>query len=196
MLTLDKFEEASEKVKEVTLETKLVYSDYLSSQTGNKVYLKPENMQFTGAYKVRGAYYKISTLTDEERKRGLITASAGNHAQGVAYAAKCYGCKAVIVMPTCTPLIKVNRTKSYGAEVVLYGDVYDEACQKAYELAEKEGYTFIHPFDDLAVATGQGTIAMEIFKELPLVEYILVPIGGGGLYGSSVPKQLIFACRV
>ena len=181
MLTLDKFEEASEKVKEVTLETKLVYSDYLSDQTGNKVYLKPENMQFTGAYKVRGAYYKISTLSKEERQRGLITASAGNHAQGVAYAAKCYGCKAVIVMPTTTPLIKVNRTKSYGAEVVLYGDVYDEACAHALELAEKNGYTFIHPFDDLAVATGQGTIAMEIFKELPLVEYILVPIGGGGL---------------
>ena len=119
MLTLDKFEEASEKVKEVTTETKLVYSDYFSQQTGNKVYLKPENMQFTGAYKVRGAYYKISTLTEEERAKGLITASAGNHAQGVAYAAKCYGCKAVIVMPTTTPLIKVNRTKSYGAEVVL-----------------------------------------------------------------------------
>ena len=137
MLTLEKFEEASEKVKEVTLETKLIYSDFLSDQTGNKVYLKPENMQFTGAFKVRGAYYKISTLTDEERAKGLITASAGNHAQGVAYAAKCYGCKAVIVMPTTTPLIKVNRTKSYGAEVVLYGDVYDEACAKAYELAEK-----------------------------------------------------------
>ena len=181
MLTLEKFEEASEKVKEVTLETKLIYSEYLSNQTGNKVYLKPENLQFTGAYKVRGAYYKISTLSEEERKRGLITASAGNHAQGVAYAAKCYGCKATIVMPTTTPLIKVNRTKGYGAEVVLYGDVYDEACQKAYELAEEHGYTFIHPFDDLAVATGQGTIAMEIFKELPLVEYILVPIGGGGL---------------
>ncbi len=181
MLTLDKFEEASEKVSEVTLETKLVYSNYLSSHTGNKVYLKPENMQFTGAYKVRGAYYKISTLSEEERARGLITASAGNHAQGVAYAAKCYGVKAVIVMPTTTPLIKVNRTKSYGAQVVLYGDVYDEACAYAYELAEKDGYTFIHPFDDLAVATEQGTIAMEIFKELPLVEYILVPIGGGGL---------------
>ncbi len=181
MLTLDKFEEASEKVSEVTLETKLVFSNYLSSQTGNKVYLKPENMQFTGAYKVRGAYYKISTLSEEERERGLITASAGNHAQGVAYAAKCYGVKAVIVMPTTTPLIKVNRTKSYGAEDVLFGDVYDEACAYAYELAEKNGYTFIHPFDDLAVATGQGTIAMEIFKELPLVEYILVPIGGGGL---------------
>ena len=181
MLTLDKFEEAAEVVKRVTQETKLVYSDFYSNQTGNKVYLKPENMQFTGAYKLRGAYYKLSTLTEEERSRGLITASAGNHAQGVAYAAKCYDAKAVIVMPTTTPLIKVNRTKSYGAEVVLYGDVYDEACEHAYELAKENGYTFIHPFDDLAVATGQGTIAMEIFKELPLVDYILVPIGGGGL---------------
>lgn len=181
MLTLEKFEEASEIVKQVTQETKLVYSKYFSEQTGNKVFLKPENMQLTGAYKVRGAYYKISTLTDEERAKGLITASAGNHAQGVAYAAKAFGAKAVIVMPTTTPLIKVNRTKSYGAEVVLYGDVYDEACARAYELADKEGYTFIHPFDDLAVATGQGTIAMEIVKELPLVDYILVPVGGGGL---------------
>lgn len=181
MLTLEKFEEASEVVKKVTLETKLVYSEYLSVQTGNKVYLKPENMQLTGAYKLRGAYYTMSTLTDEERARGLITASAGNHAQGVAYAAKSYGAKATIVMPTTTPLMKVNRTKSYGAEVVLYGDVYDEACAKAYELAEEKGYTFIHPFDDLRVATGQGTIAMEIIKELPLVDYILVPIGGGGL---------------
>ena len=181
MLTLEKFEEASEIVKQVTQETKLVYSDYLSNQTENKVYLKPENLQFTGAYKVRGAYYKLSTLTKEEREKGLITASAGNHAQGVAFAAKTYGVKAVIVMPTTTPLIKVNRTKSYGAEVVLYGNVYDEACEKALALAKEHGYTFVHPFDDLAVATGQGTIAMEIFKELPLVEYILVPIGGGGL---------------
>ena len=181
MLTLDKFEEASEKVKEVIQETKLIYSDYLSAQTGNKVWLKPENMQYTGAYKLRGAYYKISTFSEEEREKGLITASAGNHAQGVAYAAKCYGVKATIVMPTTTPLIKVNRTKNYGAKVVLYGDVYDEACEHAYQLAQEHGYTFVHPFDDLAVATGQGTIAMEIFKELPLVEYILVPIGGGGL---------------
>ncbi len=181
MLTLEKFEEASEIVKEVTLETKLIYSEYLSTLTGNKVYLKPENMQFTGAYKVRGAYYKSSTLTDEEKAKGVITASAGNHAQGVAYAAKCKNMKATIVMPTTTPLIKVNRTKNFGADVVLYGDVYDEACEKAYELAEKEGYTFIHPFDDLTVATGQGTIAMEIIKELPLVDVILVPIGGGGL---------------
>lgn len=181
MLTLDKFEEASEVVKQATQETKLVYSPYFSERTGNKVYLKPENMQVTGAYKVRGAYYKISTLTQEEREKGLITASAGNHAQGVAYAAKAYGCKAVIVMPTTTPLIKVNRTKSYGAEVVLYGNVYDEACEYALKLAEEKGYTFIHPFDDLTVATGQGTIAMEIVKELPLVDCILVPIGGGGL---------------
>lgn len=181
MLTLEKFEEASEVVKRVTQETKLVYSEYFSSQSGNRVYFKPENMQLTGAYKLRGAYYKISTLSEEERSRGLITASAGNHAQGVAYAAKAYGCKAVIVMPTTTPLMKVNRTKSYGAEVVLWGDVYDEACAKAYELAEENGYTFIHPFDDPTVATGQGTIMMEIFKELPLVDYVLVPIGGGGL---------------
>lgn len=192
MLTLDKFEEASEAVSKVALETKLVYSDYLSAQTGGKVYLKPENMQFTGAYKLRGAYYKISTLTDEERAKGLITASAGNHAQGVAYAAKSFGAKAVIVMPTTTPLIKVNRTKGYGAEVVLHGDVYDEACAYALKLAEEKGYTFIHPFDDPAVATGQGTIAMEIFKELPLVDIILVPVGGGGLAtGVSVLAKLL-----
>ncbi|MBQ8563696.1 MAG: threonine ammonia-lyase [Firmicutes bacterium] len=183
MLTLKAFEAASEIVQKVTTPTNLVYSKFLSEQIGqdNKVYLKPENMQMTGAYKLRGAYYKISTLTPEEREKGLITASAGNHAQGVAYAAKAFGCKATIVMPTTTPLIKVNRTKSYGAEVVLHGDVYDEAAAHAYELAEEHGYTFIHPFDDPAVATGQGTIAMEIFKELPLVDYILVPIGGGGL---------------
>ncbi|HAZ90964.1 MAG TPA: threonine ammonia-lyase, partial [Eubacterium sp.] len=163
-MTLQKFEEASEKVKEVTNSTNLVYSEFFSAQSGNKVYFKPENMQYTGAYKVRGAYYKISTLSDEERSKGLITASAGNHAQGVAYAAKIYGCKAVIVMPTTTPLIKVNRTKSYGAEVVLYGNVYDEACEYAMKLAKEHGYTFIHPFNDLDVATGQGSIAMEIIK--------------------------------
>ena len=181
MMTLEKFEEASELVKKVTNSTKLVYSDYLSEQSGGKVYLKPENMQHTGAYKIRGAYYKISTLSDEERGRGLITASAGNHAQGVAFAAKKFGCKAVIVMPTVTPLIKVNRTKSYGAEVILHGDVYDDAYAYACVLAEKEGYTFVHPFNDIDVATGQGTIAMEIVQELPTVDYILVPIGGGGL---------------
>ena len=181
MMTLEKFEEASELVKKVTNPTKLVFSEYLSTQTGAKVYLKPENMQHTGAYKIRGAYYKISTLTEEERNRGLITASAGNHAQGVAFAAREFGCKATIVMPTVTPLIKVNRTKSYGAEVVLHGDVYDDAYQYACKLAEENGYTFVHPFNDLDVATGQGSIAMEIVQELPLVDYILVPIGGGGL---------------
>ncbi len=181
MMTLEKFEEACEVVDRVTTRTGLIYSQVFSDQCGNKVYLKPENMQKTGAFKIRGAYYKISTLTDEERAKGLITASAGNHAQGVAFAAKEYGCKAVICMPTTTPLIKVNRTKAYGAEVVLYGNDYDEACAHAIELADEMGYTFIHPFDDLDVATGQGTISMEIFKDLPLVDYILVPIGGGGL---------------
>lgn len=192
MLTLDAFEEASNKVQEVTQKTRLIESPYFSDAIGNKVYFKPENMQRTGAYKVRGAYYKISTLSEEERQRGLITASAGNHAQGVAYAAAKFGTKAVIVMPTTTPLIKIERTKSYGAEVVLHGNVYDEACAKAFELAEEHGYTFIHPFNDLAVATGQGTIAMEIVQELPLVDYILVPIGGGGLATgiSTLAKQL------
>ncbi|WP_313132162.1 threonine ammonia-lyase [Anaerocolumna sp.] len=181
MMTLEKFEEAAELVKKVTLRTKLVYSEYFSEQSGNAVYLKPENMQYTGAYKVRGAYYKISTLSQEERDKGLITASAGNHAQGVAYAAKLYNAKATVVMPTTTPLIKVNRTKGYGADVILYGDVYDDAYQYAMQLGEEKGYTFIHPFNDEVLATGQGTIAMEIFKELPTVDIILVPIGGGGL---------------
>ena len=192
MLTLEKFEEASELVKRVTNPTKLVYSDYLSEQCGGKVYLKPENMQHTGAYKIRGAYYKISTLSDEARERGLITASAGNHAQGVAFAAKKFGCRATIVMPTVTPLIKVNRTKSYGADVILYGDVYDDAYNYACELAEKNGYTFVHPFNDLDVAAGQGTIAMEIVQELPTVDYIIVPVGGGGLIAgvSTLAKML------
>lgn len=180
-LSLEKFEEAAEKVKEVTSPTPLMYSEYFSAQCGNKVYLKPENMQYTGAYKVRGAYYKISTMNAEERSKGLITASAGNHAQGVAYAASKYGVKATVVMPTTTPLIKVNRTKGFGADVILHGDVYDEACEYAIKLSEEKGMTFVHPFDDLEVATGQGSIAMEIVKELPTVDIILVPIGGGGL---------------
>ena len=180
-MTIENFEKATEIVNKVTLNTSLVYSDYFTEQCGNKVYIKPENLQFTGAYKIRGAYYKISTLSDEERKKGLVTASAGNHAQGVAYAAKLYGVKATIVMPTVTPLMKVNRTKSYGAEVILHGDVYDDSYEYALKLAKENGSTFIHPFDDLDVATGQGTIAMEIIKELPTVDCILVPIGGGGL---------------
>ena len=181
MLTLEAFEEAYEKVRKVTAETKLVYSETFSAQSGNKVYFKPENMQKTGAYKIRGAYYKISCLSDEERARGLVTASAGNHAQGVAYAARAFGARAVIVMPTTTPLIKVNRTKALGAEVILHGDVYDDAAAWADKLARENGYTFIHPFDDPDVATGQGTIAMEIMRDLPLVDIILVPVGGGGL---------------
>ncbi len=180
-LTLNDFEQATEIVHRVTAKTGLVYSEVFSEQCGNKVYLKPENMQKTGAYKIRGAYYKISTLTDEERAKGLVTASAGNHAQGVAYAARAYGCRAIVVMPTTTPLMKVNRTKNLGAEVVLKGDVYDEAAEYAQKLAAEEGMTFIHPFDDPVVATGQGTIAMEIIQELPLVDVILVPVGGGGL---------------
>ena len=181
MLTLEAFEEASTKVKEATEKTKLIYSPHFSDATGNKVYFKPENMQRTGAYKVRGAYYKISTLTDEERSRGLITASAGNHAQGVAFAATRYGVNAKIVMPVTTPLIKIERTKHYGGEVILHGNVYDEAAEYAAKLAEEEGYTFVHPFNDPAVATGQGSIMMEIVQELPLVDIVLVPIGGGGL---------------
>lgn len=191
-LTLEKFENATEVVSKVTQETKLIYSEHFSNMTGNKVYFKPENMQYTGAYKVRGAFYKISTLSAEEKERGLIAASAGNHAQGVAYAAKLAGVKAVIVMPTTTPLIKINRTRGYGAEVVLYGEVFDESCEYAQKLAEEKGYTFVHPFDDLDVMTGQGTIAMEIIKELPTVDYILVPIGGGGLCaGVSILAKML-----
>ena len=181
MLTLDQFEQASEVIKDVTQPTPLVESPFFSESTGNRVFFKPENMQPTGAYKIRGSYYKISTLPEEVRQRGLITASAGNHAQGVALAARRFGVPAVIVMPTTTPLIKVERTRAYGAEVVLHGDVYDEAYERALELAEERGLTLIHPFNDLDVACGQGTIAMEIVQELPFVDYILVPIGGGGL---------------
>ena len=191
-LTLEKFEEASSLVKNVTLPTKLEFSESLSEKTGGRIYLKPENMQYTGAYKVRGAYYKIATLSDEQRAKGLITASAGNHAQGVAYAAKKFGCRSTIVMPTVTPLIKVNRTKAYGAEIILYGDVYDDSYEYAQKLAKEQDLTFIHPFDDLAVATGQGTIAMEIVQELPTVDYIIVPVGGGGLITgiSTLAKML------
>ena len=178
---LEDFLAASEIVRRVTRETDLLYSRHFSERTGNEVYLKPENLQFTGAYKIRGAYYKISRMSEQERSRGLVTASAGNHAQGVAYAAKAFGVRAVIVMPTTTPLIKVERTRSYGAEIVLHGDIYDEAYTEAEKLAEENGYTFIHPFDDIDVATGQGTVGMEILDSLPDADIILVPVGGGGL---------------
>ena len=179
MISMEMLQDARRVLSPVINQTPVLHAPGLVPDCD--FYLKADCLQKTGAFKLRGAYYKIATLSDEEKRRGVIACSAGNHAQGVAYAAKCYGSKATIVMPTTTPLIKVNRTRGYGAEVVLHGDVYDEACAKAYELAEEHGYTFIHPFDDLTVATGQGTIAMEIFKELPLVDYILVPIGGGGL---------------
>ena len=180
-LSLEKFQEASQVVSQITHETNLVYSEYYSVLSGNEIYFKPENLQYTGSYKLRGAYYKISTLTEEEKSRGLITASAGNHAQGVAYAARAFGAPATIVMPVTTPLIKVNRTKKYGANVILHGDVYDDAYEYARQLADEQGLTFVHPFNDLAVATGQGTIALEILREIPDADYILVPMGGGGL---------------
>ena len=181
MLTLDKFKAARSVLQGVIRETALLHSPALSRACGNNVYLKPENMQITGAYKIRGAYYKISTLTEEEKQRGLITASAGNHAQGVAYAAQAAGVSATIVMPTTTPLMKVNNTKDYGAQVLLHGETFDDAAAMAMQLSQEQGLTYIPPFNDLDVATGQGTIAYEIFQALPDVDIILVPIGGGGL---------------
>ena len=181
MAKLEDFIKAKEKLSKVLLETHLIYSPIFSKESGNKVFIKPENLQKTGSFKIRGAYNKISNLTDAERKRGVIASSAGNHAQGVAYAAKESGIKAVIVMPKSTPLIKVESTKQYGAEVILYGDVYDDAYKKAKELEEKEAYVFVHPFNDEDVLDGQGTIALEILEELPETDIILVPIGGGGL---------------
>ncbi|NCE65150.1 threonine ammonia-lyase [Pseudoflavonifractor sp. 524-17] len=181
MLTLNEFKAARSVLSGVILDTNLIYSPALSKSTGNQIYIKPENLQVTGAYKIRGAYYKISTLSEEERSRGLITASAGNHAQGVAYAAQASGVKATIVMPTTTPLVKVNNTKDYGAEVILDGETFDDAAALCTQLAQERSLTYVHPFNDLAIATGQGTISYEIFKDLPDVDIILVPIGGGGL---------------
>ncbi|BDF69876.1 threonine ammonia-lyase [Oscillospiraceae bacterium] len=181
MLTLEAFKAARSVLSGVILDTSLVYSKSFSRATGNQVYIKPENMQVTGAYKIRGAYYKISTLTQEEKAKGLITASAGNHAQGVAYAAQAAGVEATIVMPTTTPLVKVNNTKDYGAKVLLHGETFDDAAELAATLSREEGLTYIHPFNDPVIATGQGTIAYEIISDLPDTDVILVPIGGGGL---------------
>lgn len=181
MAKLEAFIKAKEKLSKVLLKTSLIHSPIFSKEAGNEVYIKPENLQKTGSFKIRGAYNKITNLSDEEKKKGVIASSAGNHAQGVAYGAKESGIKAVIVMPKSTPLIKVESTKQYGAEVVLHGDVYDDAFKKAKELEEKEGYIFVHPFDDEDVIHGQGTIALEILEELPETDIILVPIGGGGL---------------
>lgn len=180
-MTLDQFKAARGVLAGVLRDTHLVHSPALSKASGNQVYIKPENMQVTGAYKIRGAYYKISTLTQEQKDRGLVTASAGNHAQGVAYAAQHSGVSATIVMPTTTPLVKVNNTKDYGAKVILHGETFDDAAELAAQLAEEEGLTYVHPFNDPVLATGQGTIAYEIFSDLPDVDVILVPIGGGGL---------------
>ena len=181
MPTLEQFKTARSVLQGVIRKTDLIYSPALSKGCKNRVYLKPENMQVTGAYKIRGAYYKISTLSQEQKERGLVTASAGNHAQGVAYAAQAAGVPATIVMPTTTPLVKVNNTKDYGANVILHGEVFDDAAELAARLAEEQGLTYIHPFNDIDIATGQGTIAYEIFQSLPDVDIILVPIGGGGL---------------
>ena len=181
MMRLDDFKAARNVLKGILNDTGLIYSQFFSKATGNYVYLKPENMQVTGAYKIRGAYYTISTLSDQEKAAGLITASAGNHAQGVAYAAKHANVPATIVMPTTTPLIKVNNTKNYGANVVLHGATFDDAAEEAARRSKEDGLTYIHPFNDLWVATGQGTISYEIFSNLPDVDIILVPIGGGGL---------------
>lgn len=181
MMRLDDFKAARNVLKGILNDTGLIYSQFFSKATGNYVYLKPENMQVTGAYKIRGAYYTISTLSEEEKAAGLITASAGNHAQGVAYAAKHANVPATIVMPTTTPLIKVNNTKNYGANVVLHGATFDDAAEEAARRSKEDGLTYIHPFNDLRVATGQGTISYEIFSNLPDVDIILVPIGGGGL---------------
>ena len=175
------FKSAKETLKDVIVETKLIKSKVFSKECGNKVYIKPENLQNTGSFKIRGAFNKISKLTEEERKKGLIASSAGNHAQGVAYAAQRLGVEATIVMPTTTPLVKVEATKDYGANVVLFGDCYDDAYAEALRLEEEKGYIFIHPFNDLDVIEGQGTISLEILEELEDADYILTPIGGGGL---------------
>jgi threonine dehydratase len=181
MMTLEEFKAARKVLDGVLHRTDLMYSPFFSKATGNNIYIKPENMQVTGAYKIRGAYFKCSTLTEEEKAKGLVTASAGNHAQGVAYAARAAGVEATIVMPTTTPLVKVNNTKDYGAKVILHGETFDDAAALASQLSGEEGLTYVHPFNDLTVSTGQGTIAYEIFKDLPDVDVILVPIGGGGL---------------
>ncbi len=173
--------EAAERLKPVITETSLIYSDIFSQEFSNQIYIKPENLQKTGSFKIRGAFNKIAQLDSESLQKGVVASSAGNHAQGVAYAAKTAGSKATIVMPTATPLIKVNATKAHGAEVVLHGDCYDEAYEKACEIQREMGYTFIHPFNDHDVIAGQGTIGLEILKELPDADYVLVPVGGGGL---------------
>jgi threonine dehydratase len=172
---------AADLLKGFISKTPLIYSDFYSEEHGCPVYIKPEHLQVTGSFKIRGAYNKIARLSDDELARGVIASSAGNHAQGVARSARFKGAPSTIVMPNVTPLLKVNATKALGANVILHGDVYDESYNKAIELAAENNYTFVHPFDDYDVICGQGTIGMEIMKELPDADEILVPIGGGGL---------------
>lgn len=173
--------EARDRIKDICINTNLIYSIEYSRETGNEVYIKPENLQITGAFKLRGALNKVAKLSDDKKKKGLIASSAGNHAQGVAYAANKLGIEATIVMPETTPLIKVQATRNYGAKVVLCGSVYDEAYEEAKRLEKEHGYTFVHPFNDIDVMAGQGTIALEILEELKETDAIIVPIGGGGL---------------
>ena len=183
---------AAKQLEGVARKTRLIYSDFFSEQCHNDVYLKPENLQHTGAFKLRGAYNKISQLTPEERAKGVITASAGNHAQGVAYAAQKLGVKAVICMPATTPILKVEGTRALGAEVVLYGDGFDDAYAHSLELQKKYGYVYIHPFNDLQVLLGQGTTALEIIDALKDVDAILCPIGGGGFAsGVALATKLV-----
>ncbi len=186
------FLEAQNRLKSVIQETKMIYSNDFSKEFDNEIYIKPENLQTTGAFKIRGAYNKISKMPLEDRKKGLIASSAGNHAQGVAYAAHKLGVEATIVMPCTTPLIKVEATKKLGAKVVLHGDCYDEAYTEAFRLKEENDYIFVHPFNDLDVIEGQGTIALEILEEIPDLDCIIVPIGGGGLIsGIAIAAKMI-----
>ncbi len=190
--------DADLRLKGILDQTDLIYSDFFSTESNNRVYIKPENLQKTGTFKIRGAYNKLAQLNEEERKSGVITASAGNHAQGVAYAASLMGTCATIVMPTTTPLIKINATKNYGAEVVLYGDSYDDAYAHALDLQTRRGATMVHPFNDYDVIAGQGTIGKEILDQLPSADIILVPVGGGGLISGigAYMKSVNPSCRV
>lgn len=178
---LQKIKEARENIKDIVTKTPLLYSNIFSKSSNNNVYMKCENLQLTGAYKIRGALNKIMSLTDEEKSKGVICSSAGNHAQGVAYASSLAGVNSNIVMPETTPYLKVESTKNYGGNVILHGKCYDDAFLKAKLIEEEEGKVFIHPFDDIDVIYGQGTIALEIFEDINNLDYIIAPIGGGGL---------------
>ncbi len=192
MIPLSEIVKAKRQLAGVVTNTPCALAPILSEEVGTNVYLKKENLQITGAYKLRGAYNKIASLTKEERKRGVIAASAGNHAQGVAYSARVFGIQATIVMPEATPLLKVTGTKALGAEVILQGDNYDEAYAYALTYANEHGLTFIHPFEDEKVIAGQGTVALEMIDEINDLDVVVVPIGGGGLISgmSSAIKQI------